>query len=346
MTHNRIIGLDLVRSLAIFLVLLLHISESVHHFPPVLFKAFSTGWAGVDIFFVLSGFLIGSQVFKGKDLPKLRDNLKNFWVKRWFRTFPLYLSALIVYVFIKPLLGWEFNDTKLKFFTFFQNYFAPRDFVQSWSLCIEEQFYLVFPLLFFLIPNIRTKAWLWPIPILISMYARYEIVTGQVITNAQHLSYLIRFPTHTHMDGICLGVFLSFTQKSWNSFAQKNHRLLFIIGLVGFIISLIYFGHTPLNLYAVFAYTSHSIFSALMIMGAMFLKLPKVTHFPLYWTATLSYGMYLWNNLFMRVMDKYFHNYHWILSSIIFLIITYVFSYITFKLIEEPIMKRRSIFLK
>ena len=109
-------------------------------------RVFAYGWMGVDLFFVLSGFLIGRQAFKPRVETPARF-LEAFWTKRWLRTLPLYYVVLFTCAVIKPaLFHVPFKGDIWHFATFTQNYMAPRDFVASWSLCVEEQFYLVLPL--------------------------------------------------------------------------------------------------------------------------------------------------------------------------------------------------------
>lgn len=343
---NRIYGLDLLRSLAILLVLFLHLGESVHGFPPLLKTLGSIGWAGVDIFFVLSGFLIGGLLFNGNHNLAVKEKLYNFWVKRWFRTLPLYLLVLFVYGFIKPLAGWEFTGDLWSYFFFLQNFLTPRDFVQSWSLCIEEQFYLVFPLIAYLIPLTLKKRWLWFLPIVLSIVIRWQIMASQGVNSETDLSYLIRFPSYTHIDGILMGVLLAFYEKSWSHFVQKYHQYIFYLSTLGFFISLSYYGKTPLGAKAISCFFVLALFSAGMVSSAKFLAIPKFIQPIVYWIATLSYGIYLWNNLLMRVVDKFFIEIHWSLATLFFLITTGFISFITYRLVELPFMKLRVKFLR
>lgn len=345
MASKRISGLDFVRSIAILLVLFLHARDSISTMPMFLKNLFSRGWAGVDIFFVLSGFLIASQIIKEEQTKSIKKKLKHFWVKRWFRTIPLYLAALFVYVVVKPLAGWEFNGDVWKYFFFIQNYTSPKDFVQSWSLCIEEQFYLIFPLLVFGFSSLIKKPWFWLLPILVSLICRQYIISGGNILNETQLSYSIAFPSYTRMDGISLGVFLAFTQDYWRPFVKKSCNLIFLSSLLGFSLSLIYFGHTPLGVKAVFVYTVLSLFSAGMVMAGNYIKLPSASQSSFFWIATLSYGAYLWNNVFMRIFVNFGQNMHWALSTILFFTLTFVVSYLTFRIIETPFINMRSKFL-
>ena len=143
----RLRGLDLLRAAAIVLVLMTHYCGFVSHAATfgIIGKV---GWAGVDLFFVLSGYLIGNQllapVARGEPL-----SLKAFFVRRLLRTLPNYYVVLAVYwMFPGPPLGGSSMAAPWRFLTFTQNVGLAygQTFSHSWSLCIEEQFYLLLPL--------------------------------------------------------------------------------------------------------------------------------------------------------------------------------------------------------
>lgn len=156
---NRIFGLDLLRCIAILLVLLTHFLESItpnnltHFYYKYLFID------GVSLFFVLSGFLIGTILIKnflkyGISLT----TLLNFWKRRWFRTLPnYYLVILFVLTFncFYKNIDISFADV-LRRVTFTQNFYLLdenyyKKFPEGWSLAIEEWFYLLIPSCLFII---------------------------------------------------------------------------------------------------------------------------------------------------------------------------------------------------
>lgn len=154
--HNeRIFGLDLLRAFAILLVVFGHSSF-------ILNDTFLEGFPfikmidGVDFFFVLSGFLIGTILLKKLEENRgkfsLRDLLE-FWKRRWFRTLPAYYLVLIlnlIFAYFHFNLG-NIEQFGWKFIFFLQNFHAPfYDFFwESWSLSIEEWFYVFCPVLIF-----------------------------------------------------------------------------------------------------------------------------------------------------------------------------------------------------
>ena len=145
-SSERLNGLDHLRALAIILVLMYHYRAFSH--PDWIDTIGRFGWIGVDLFFVLSGFLISGQLFNN---IKVFHNihLKSFYIKRFFRIIPPYAFTLLLYFCIPVFREREALSPLWKFITFTQNYgldvINKGTFSHAWSLCIEEQFYLVLP---------------------------------------------------------------------------------------------------------------------------------------------------------------------------------------------------------
>jgi len=141
----RIHGLDTLRALAIVLVVLHHYVLFVSHASTFGWVG-DIGWVGVDLFFALSGYLIGNQIFAAMRSAQ-GLSLGNFYGRRLLRTLPNYYFVLALY-FLSP--AWR-NGLQLpplwEFLTFTQNVnLQPGTaFSHAWSLCIEEQFYLLLP---------------------------------------------------------------------------------------------------------------------------------------------------------------------------------------------------------
>jgi peptidoglycan/LPS O-acetylase OafA/YrhL len=159
----RLVGLDTLRSLAIALVLMSHYNGFVRQAPG--FGAIgSIGWAGVDLFFVLSGYLIGNQLLAPVALGESLD-LWTFFARRLLRTLPNYYVVLAVYLLLpdSPITGQSMAPV-WRYLSFTQNFGMNygETFTHSWSLCIEEQFYLVLPLaVIALVGSRRSPRLLW-----------------------------------------------------------------------------------------------------------------------------------------------------------------------------------------
>lgn len=153
MKQERHFGLDVVRTLAITLVFIGHaatISNFISFSSPKFIKELSIP-DGVDVFFVLSGFLIG-RILLNTNFDSYKS-LTHFWKRRWLRTLPNYflfllINLLLLWYGISPGL---LSHAVLYYFVFLQNLYKPVDvfFWESWSLSVEEWFYLLFPLVLF-----------------------------------------------------------------------------------------------------------------------------------------------------------------------------------------------------
>lgn len=220
--QSRALGPDVLRVLAILLVMLVHLP--IEAIPSWLVGVRTYGWLGVDIFFVLSGFLIGTQLFK--EISRTGGlRLKSFYIRRAFRIFPAFFVVLGLYAVFPVLRDAPTMHSVWSFATFTVNLnFDPRvgrAFSQAWSLCVEEHFYLVFPLVVLLLRHrVGTGGALLIAGALVvgGMLLRYLIWQSQVgvLVAANELrdafpTYLrdIYYPTYTRLDGLIFGVTLA-----------------------------------------------------------------------------------------------------------------------------------------
>ncbi|MGH8201346.1 MAG: acyltransferase family protein [Steroidobacteraceae bacterium] len=153
MENKRILSLDGLRAVAILLVLMSHFwMYSVSH--DGLNRFFQSGWTGVDLFFVLSGYLITSILLKTRDRPTY---FRTFYLRRTLRIFPPYYALLIIVFVALPLVrpveqrlredGWMFWLYIGNFLFAAHGWQSMRALNLTWSLAIEEQFYLLWPAL-------------------------------------------------------------------------------------------------------------------------------------------------------------------------------------------------------
>ena len=145
-TPSRNSGLDSLRSAAILLVCAYHYMVFVSGQPTFGWLS-RIGWVGVDLFFVLSGYLIGNQLFAGVARGQSLS-LGAFYTRRALRTLPNYYVVLALYFLMPSVMGGSEPPPLWRFLSFTQNLgLQPGTaFSHAWSLCIEEQFYLLLPL--------------------------------------------------------------------------------------------------------------------------------------------------------------------------------------------------------
>ncbi|GAA3613242.1 acyltransferase [Flavivirga amylovorans] len=159
--QHRVFGLDLVRAVAIIMVVFSHTAWIIPKNKELLLDIMSVfGVLGVEIFFVLSGFLIGRIIYKiyiSDDFNFL--SVFYFWIRRWFRTLPNYYLVLLINIGIAIYIGITLPDSLWKYVFFIQNFSSemPGFFMESWSLSIEEFAYILGPILLFFTLFIKTK---------------------------------------------------------------------------------------------------------------------------------------------------------------------------------------------
>ncbi len=155
---ERVFGLDLLRAIAILMVLLAHSRLLLPHRYAWGGQLSIFGQLGVELFFVLSGFLIGGIVLKTFPDAPSGGSLLRFWTRRWFRTLPNYYLFLALNVGLYWVRGLPLPDVGA-YGLFLQNLTreGPRFFAESWSLATEEWFYLLFPVLVLAAARIRPR---------------------------------------------------------------------------------------------------------------------------------------------------------------------------------------------
>lgn len=219
MTTGRNSGLDTLRALAIVLVFMNHYMIFVSNAPTFGWMS-EVGWTGVDLFFALSGYLIGNQILgalRRQQSGPERFSLPRFYARRLLRTLPNFYVVLAMYALWPYWRGDSVMLPLWKFLTFTQNILLTPGtaFSHAWSLCVEEQFYLLLPAVALLIAACR-KSLLWGwvavvATLLAGMGIRYYIWTVHVGPGEEGYHYyrLIYYASWCRFDELVCGVALA-----------------------------------------------------------------------------------------------------------------------------------------
>ena len=225
-TLERIPELDGIRGLAIILVLCTHIFKRADIFTGNDFllsvtKPTNIGWIGVDLFFVLSGFLITGILLKNREKP---DYFKNFYVRRILRIFPLYYLLVGGLLLFLPALDHSAGQRTQAYWPVFMLYqqnwmyiFQPEPSVLlglTWSLAIEEQFYLIWPAIVYFL----NKKALVIVSICIVIFSlATRIIMAQLQTQIEpyfSITSFFYYSTVTRFEGLALGALIAIAFNS------------------------------------------------------------------------------------------------------------------------------------
>jgi len=289
-------ALDGLRGLAILLVVF------YHNFDFINYSVF--GWIGVDLFFVLSGYLITSILINTLNSPNYS---RNFFSKRVLRIFPLYYLCLIIFLVIFPLLGLYREEMKFYldhqwwFWFYLQNWLLSVRFPTAgnflnhfWSLGVEEQFYLVWP---FIILWLRKPKKLM-IFILSVLFLLLIFRSFLWMCHLPHFNYTT-FYAFTRIDGICIGCLIALLHKINYNFLR--HKMAVVVT----ILAILNFGFYFLTQYGDYPYLAFVGFTTFAGMFGLLLHeavtgdtkiitiiftLPLLKFF-----GTISYGFYVFH---------------------------------------------------
>src|SRR5437899_669846 len=215
----RLPGLDLIRAVAISWVMIYH--SSLFGLASQANWIVGRGWMGVDLFFVLSGFLIAGQLLRPW-ARGMRPSYSRFFARRLLRTFPAFLVVVAAYFLVPAVRDRPDIQPLWQFLTFTENLFfdisTPKAFSHVWSLCVEEQFYLLFPavvallairptpgkvvgaVIAVLLLGMALRGYLW-----LHYVARTPFDIASPPRGGRYISS-IYYPTWTRLDGLLAGI--------------------------------------------------------------------------------------------------------------------------------------------
>nr|WP_083560736.1 acyltransferase [Myxococcus fulvus] len=221
----------MLRCLAIFIVVLFHYPRPEGHESYRMLANF--GWTGVELFFVLSGFLIGSQLMEPVSRGEA-PSLKRFYLRRSLRILPPYLIVLALYLFVPAWSERPVETPAWRFLTFTQNFGLRRNgFSHAWSLCVEEHFYLVLPLTVLALRG-RVRAahllvgaaglMLGGMLLRAGLWQRHFSMLAPEDVAWRGYDTLLYYPTYARLDGLLCGAMLAalrvFRPAAWERWTR------------------------------------------------------------------------------------------------------------------------------
>ena len=253
MKGHRIIGIDTIRVIAIFMVVIFHSSlilEPLTRLSVIgqVIRAYRIfcmplGIFGVELFFVLSGYLIGSiliKTFIKSDTFGWKE-IRNFLVRRWFRTLPNYWLILILNLVIYSLAGLNtFTFDQLAYFVFIQNWWTPHPifFSEAWSLAVEEWFYLTIPFAILVVSRImkryeKSKVIFAVFVVYATCFLALRIANQQNNPDPLYFEYGIRKIVMLRLDAIAYGVLIAYASIFHREALLKMKNRLLVVSLIG-----------------------------------------------------------------------------------------------------------------
>lgn len=237
--HGYMPVLNGYRGIAILLVFLFHCisdiaGESAESVNSIYRDIMKLGWCGVDAFFVLSGFLITGILL---DTRENHNFFRDFYAKRMLRIFPLYYIFLGIFIgVIHPLIrSYEYENnldtSQIWYWFYLENWiwifqvFDIGPLVHLWSLALEEQFYLIYPVLIYFLPH-RLLSWFLGIVIVSALLIRSWLLLTNSLTH--HLAQIIYVNPLCRVDTLAIGSAIALWMRS----AVILPRLLWISPIV------------------------------------------------------------------------------------------------------------------
>lgn len=358
LTHtSRVYGLDIFRAFAILFVLMGHSFQHSKILPEVAVFG-KLAILGVELFFVLSGFLIGSiimRLIEEKRFHSLVD-ISTFWKRRWLRTLPLYFVVLIAFIRLDYHGRHELLDYPT-YFIFMQNfaYKIPDFFELSWSLAIEEHFYLWFPLVFLIWERITRRAHLALILTAVSfiVVAYFFRLSQPLFFDWKEYSQTIRVPVLSRVDAIMFGVLIAAMKHYWSFGFEWIRRVTPFTAALFVFVCVWWFANMPFLMQSrvlqVNLFTIQAIICALLLPWFDGLRSAHGRGGFFVLTSKLSYSLYLMHILVIIVINKVLaylgmfdtiYNNPFVLYPLYFTFF-YLVSWCTYHLIEKPFLDLR-----
>ena len=362
---ERIYGLDAMRTFASILVLASHGALLFPGYNNILTDSLQIiGVFGVEMFFILSGFLIGGILINLLETTQFNFlTLKYFWFRRWFRTIPLYFLMLIINILIVLTFSGELPNQLWKYFFFLQNFVDSQSFLfsESWSLTIEEYSYLLAPLLILVCSAfIKKRSKIFLTATLIAIVFFIAVKTSYYVKNLDLIENLIVWNANLkgvliyRLDTIFYGFLAAYIFKYHNSVFKNSRKLFLIVGIVlfGSIYGLMVFSKFQMNGFKLFWNVAYLPLNSLAIAFCMpfIYYLPKPNQIIKNWVEKVSiysYSIYLIHysvviTLILKLLPvASFSLSQKVCLAFMYLVVTYFLSSISYRYFEKPMMDLR-----
>lgn len=302
---KHIPSLDGIRGLAVLLVV------AFHFLPRTGLGAFgeiaSFGWAGVDAFLVLSGFLITGILYRQRGRPRF---FRNFYLRRALRLFPLYYFILCLAFLLTPFLHIHWKLGQIPFFFYAANMvlsydqalggLGPLNFRHFWTLALEEQFYLIWP---WIIGSRISRAGLLKV---CAAGIAVAVTVRLALAPFPWAHWFIYYSLPTRMDSLLIGAALALISLPT---IRTAHLSLLFAGLVYLAVvwkagSLWFLSRPMMSI----GYTAQAVLFASLIVLALHPRTFSQRVFssrPLRFYGKYSYGIYLWHSLLFDQFDRF-----------------------------------------
>jgi peptidoglycan/LPS O-acetylase OafA/YrhL len=358
---HKLYGLDHLRALAILLVFVYHYGR-LFESPQWVTDIGKFGWTGVDLFFVLSGYLISSQLFAQINAAQA-ISFKEFFIKRFFRIIPAYWVIVTIYFLFPAFREREGPAPLWKYITFTQNLGLDLryqgTFSHAWSLCIEEQFYLLLPIVLIILTYCKAlkKAWIFIVLLFVfgftaRLYCWYSLVEPFKDSGIQWMYWYkwIYYPTYSRLDGLLAGISIAAVfqfKPAWKVRLQPYGNM-FLAGSLFVLIAAYFVCMNEMSFGAsIFGFSIIAIGYGVMVLGAVCNTsfLYKVKSYVTARIAALSYAIYLSHKIVIHLTQQHLAAFNikkdGNLMFAICIITSLLAGYLLNLIVEKPFLKLR-----